>query len=667
MSNQLDITCTNLANDILNKVSQSPTKPFFVFIGGGRSTGKSTVASAIQKLLKNSIVISEDYYIFSSEELRKININIEDPKAKNIDMLCQHIELLKKGQVIKIPVEGPMANVPGNIFIDPYRFPIIIIEGTCVFEEKYDGVRDYSIFMECDEELMKKRFVDRCLLNPERNPFIDDINFPIYHDEKSLIDYFSTYILPFHRNHFINGSKKSGQIIKNEKSHHEKLVKIIFPNGRTFFMKPPTPEDITVRKGAVSKADYGDLFFGGIFQQQESISQKEFILKYKYYFNEVILSDESETLSQIMNLFFDHPDAINFLKKSSADMPFLWKSQPDIRRGFKWADSAIKFAIEKSSPDKPAEKFKQTVELISDLIKIKTENNELYIFDNMDIPSFMRLINVAASIVCGYPINYAMQEDTSLMVRNEANLRACKKLGLVKPINKDDRNKLKQLLKLAVYAGITFPSEDSMKNGNFSDAEKEISRTLKVATEGNLGIDHSDQLIEILNNAHEVSIILDDNGECVPDLLFIQNITRLNPDCKYNFLINKNQIGINLRTETLLSILEYPEFSELKKAFKRGVCKIIEEESSSESLSYELLSKDGRLAIDKSDLSYIKGQLFFETFSNKSKYTAYAFVPSSSTAIIYSGKIRGGVVLVCKKNTTRIEVDENGIVTKKLA
>lgn len=664
---QLDALCTSLAADICTKVNGTPSQPFFVFIGGGRATGKSTIAAALQKMLPASIVVSEDYYIFSQARLDRLHIHVEDPVARDKILLHTHIQQLKKGVVIRLPVEGPLASVPGQMFIDPQRFSIIIIEGTGVFDKEYDAVRDYSIFIECSDDMAETRFIDRCLLNPERNPFATDHAFPKKLNADALSTYFRTYVLPYYHTHFIEGARKADQILQNNRSSYEKLIEIAFPNGRTFYMKPPTQEDMTVRKGAVSKQSYDGAFFGNIFQHQKALTPHTFASRYHTYLGPVDNQSESGIMQHILNTLFDAPDATTFLKKSSETMPFLWKSQPDIRRGFKWADSAIKLIVEQLSPHNSAENFQITAELISDTIKLTSKKYGLYVFNTMDVPSFMRLLNNAATIVCGAPITHTIHNDSALMVRNQANLETCRRLGLTDPITVNDRGKLTLLLKLAAYAGITFPSEESIKSSDSDKAEKDITRTLRHAIKEKLAIDQTNRLIDILMRSKEVSIILDDNGECVPDLLFIQNIVRTNSICRFNFLLNKNQIGVNLRADMLRIILEYPEFLDLKQAFADKQCVIIEENSASESLSYELLSESGRSAIDRSKLTYVKGQLFFETFSNKSAYTAYVFVPSSSTAVAYSGYVRGGVVAVYDKYQTRIVVNDRGEVTKSLS
>lgn len=665
-ANYLETISAQLAETILSKAQASTSKPFFVFIGGGRATGKSTLAAMVQKQLPKSVVISEDYYILSPEKLKKLQLHIEEPMARDSALLCSQIASLREGEVIRIPVEGPLASVPGQIYIDPDHYPIIIIEGIGVFEPMYDGLRDYSIFMECSEDLAEKRFIDRCLLNPERNPYTSDPDFPASYDAGSLAQYFRSFVLPLYYQYFVNGAAKADQTILNETSGYETLVKIEFPNGRRFFMKPPTPEDLTVRKGSTSKLSYGDLFFGGIFQASESLSPSEFASKYSHLLKIDSALNEDQIFQNILDQFFDTPDALNFLKKSAEKMPYLWKSQPDIRRGFKWADSAIKLTVERMSPDDTIEKFRQTSQLISDLIKIQSRTFGLYVFDTMDVPTFMRLLNIPASIVCDLPIAYSSQDDDGLMLRNNAALRACEMLDLTGIIDARDKDSLKDLLKFSAYAGVTFPSEASMKSQDLDAAEKEISRILQVAMNGSIAVDYCDRLIDILLRSTEVTVVLDDNGECVADLLFIQNIASANPDCRFNFLVNKNQVGVNLRADMLQILLDYPQFSYLKRAFDDERCLIITEDSVSESLSYELLSDFGRSAVERSDITYVKGQLFFETFNNISRYTAYVFVPSSSTAIAYCGRARGAVVYVCEKNETRIEVDGYGAVTKTL-
>lgn len=662
-STELDAICKNLADMVIEKSGKD--KPLLVFIGGGRAMGKSTMAAILQRLVPNSSVLSEDYYLFNAPKLEKLGVHVEDPQARDTKTFRHHLELLKKNEIIRIPVEGPLASAPGAIYIDPKRTPVIFVEGVGVYSDEYDGLRDFSIFIESDTSLAEERFVKRCLLNPERNPFQTDLNFPVEYEPKNIAMYFNEYVLPCYVENFAAGAKKADEIVFNGKSHYETLFKIEFPNGRTFFMKAPTQEDLTVRKGMVSKTAYGQLFFGGIFSQQNIISIEEYLDKYGALLNIPKTKSGSEALNLILNQLFDHPEAESFLLESSKAMPFLWKANPDMRRGFKWADSAIKLAVETLTPDKAVENFQKTAELICDTLKLDSGSKGLYVFDHVDLASFSRLIYNSASIVCDKPLTYAMQDDNALRVRNLAYLTACQELGLVDLAK--DYETLKKLLMVSVYAGINYPAEETMKSGDEKAAEKEIIRTLTAALNEKLSIDHFDEMLHIFSQAKMATIVLDDNGEAVPDLLLVQNLVHKNPTCTFNFLINVKQIGINIRSEMLEEIISYPEFSTLRQAFEKGQCRILEEDTVSESLSYELLSPRGKDVINKSDITLVKGQLFFETFNNKSANTAYVFIPSSSTAIAYSGYARGGVVYMCQRDQKRIIVDDFGVVTKSLS
>lgn len=662
-STELESILQNIATKVIEKSCEQ--KPLLVFIGGGRAMGKSTMAAILQRLVPNSSVLSEDYYIFAMPKLKELGVHVEDPRARDSKTFRQHMELLKKNEIIRIPVEGPLASAPGALYIDPKRTPVIFVEGVGVYSDEYDGFRDLSLFIDCNSVLAEERFVTRCLLNPERNPFQTDLNFPIEYDSKSLAEYFHTYVLPYHLQNFAAGAKKADEIIFNGKSHYEALVKIDFPNGRTFFMKTPTQEDLTVRKGMVSKAVYGQLFFGGIFSERTVVSIEEYLDTYGTMLGIQKNNSEPEALNLILNRLFDHPQAEAFLLESSAAMPFLWKANPDMRRGFKWADSAIKLAVETLAPDKAVENFQKTAQLICDTLKLSSSGEGLYVFDHVDLVSFSRLIYNAASIVCNKPLTYAMQDDNALRVRNLAYLAACRELGIVELAK--DYETLRKLLMVSVYAGVNYPAEKTMKAGDEKAAVKEIIRTLTASLHETLSINHFDKMLHIFSEAQVATIVLDDNGEAVPDLLLVQNLLHKNPECTFNFLINVQQIGINLRSEMLKEIMSYPEFAILKQAFDEDRCRIIEEDTVSESLSYELLSLQGKNAIDTSDITIVKGQLFFETFNNKSANTVYIFIPSSSTAIAYSGYTRGGVVFMCERNQKRIVVDEFGVVTKSLS
>jgi uridine kinase len=85
-------------------------KVTIIIIAGGSASGKTTVAQTIaNEILQDESVahLSMDAYYknlphLTFEERRKVNY--DHPSAIDIELLCQHIDQLKQGKSIEVPI-----------------------------------------------------------------------------------------------------------------------------------------------------------------------------------------------------------------------------------------------------------------------------------------------------------------------------------------------------------------------------------------------------------------------------------------------------------------------------------------------------------------------------------------------------------------------------------
>jgi uridine kinase len=135
-------------------------QPYFVAIAGGSSSGKTTLAKALQQRLGSSLcsLIPQDNYYFGQAQCD----NFDLPQAIEVQLLARHLHRLKSGHTVKIPTYDFSRHKRGAQEIAVASRPVIIIEGTLVLHwQELKELLDLSIFVECDQQLRLERRVQR--------------------------------------------------------------------------------------------------------------------------------------------------------------------------------------------------------------------------------------------------------------------------------------------------------------------------------------------------------------------------------------------------------------------------------------------------------------------------------------------------------------------------
>ncbi|MBB3122406.1 uridine kinase [Pseudoduganella violacea] len=115
----------------MNEISPPP---FIIGVAGGSGSGKSTVS---QQVLASfgadmvSVVMQDDYYCDQSDltlEVRRQQ-NYDHPQAFDWPLLIQHVQALRNGQTIEMPVYDFTVSNRSNKTIPVKPAPVIVIEG----------------------------------------------------------------------------------------------------------------------------------------------------------------------------------------------------------------------------------------------------------------------------------------------------------------------------------------------------------------------------------------------------------------------------------------------------------------------------------------------------------------------------------------------------------
>ncbi|MBI2240110.1 MAG: phosphoribulokinase [Magnetospirillum gryphiswaldense] len=131
-------------------------QPIFLGVVGDSAAGKSTLAGGIADILgrdRVAVLQADDYHRHSRAERRQLCLTPLAPEANHLDILEQHLCLLRRGQSVLKPVYD---HTTGTLR-PPERLeakPFVIVEGLLPYHSR--GMRDcfdVKVFVEPDETL----------------------------------------------------------------------------------------------------------------------------------------------------------------------------------------------------------------------------------------------------------------------------------------------------------------------------------------------------------------------------------------------------------------------------------------------------------------------------------------------------------------------------------
>ena len=178
--------------------------PVTIGIAGGTGSGKSTIADAIQKEVKQDItIITQDSYYKSFESMslkERSKINYDHPQSLDNKLFINHILSLKKGVPINMPIYNFETHLRTEKKIPQKPTIIIIVEGILLFENpKIRELLDIKIFVDTDADVRILRRIERDIKERGRNL-------------ESIIDQYRATVRPMHIE-FVEPSKRFADVI----------------------------------------------------------------------------------------------------------------------------------------------------------------------------------------------------------------------------------------------------------------------------------------------------------------------------------------------------------------------------------------------------------------------------------------------------------------------
>jgi uridine kinase len=165
-----------------------------IAVAGGSGSGKTTLARKIQKALASQgcVILGQDsYYIDQSKKFDKDGgaVNFDHPNALEFSLMARHIEVLKQGKDVEIPIYNFPTHTrsPKKDLIKNCAY--ILVDGTLVLSQKILlPLFDEAIFLEVDEDTRFQRRLKRDVEERGRTP--EGVRDQFYKQVKTMHDEF---------------------------------------------------------------------------------------------------------------------------------------------------------------------------------------------------------------------------------------------------------------------------------------------------------------------------------------------------------------------------------------------------------------------------------------------------------------------------------------------
>lgn len=146
-----------------------------VGIAGGTGSGKTTVVKKVMQQFPNNevIVIPQDAYYKDNEGIPledRQKINFDHPDSVEFELLINHLEHLKKGRKINMPIYSYLTCLRSKetITVKPAR--VVLVEGILVLTDS--GLRnmmDIKVFVDADADDRLGRVIQRDIIERGRS------------------------------------------------------------------------------------------------------------------------------------------------------------------------------------------------------------------------------------------------------------------------------------------------------------------------------------------------------------------------------------------------------------------------------------------------------------------------------------------------------------------
>lgn len=188
-------------------------------IAGGSGSGKTTVVNKIAANCGSSSVtiIPQDAYYKdrgSLPEEEKRAINFDHPSSIEFPLLVKHLDMLRKGKSIEMPVYSYITCARSKETVPVCPTEVVIVEGILILSNPQLRKRlDIKVFVDADSDDRLMRIIRRDI--HERNRTYEQ-----------ALSHYADWVKPMHEQ-FIEPTKRYADIIVPQGGENEKAIGII--------------------------------------------------------------------------------------------------------------------------------------------------------------------------------------------------------------------------------------------------------------------------------------------------------------------------------------------------------------------------------------------------------------------------------------------------------
>ncbi len=191
-----------------NEKNENKSKTMVVGIAGGTGSGKTTLSGLILESIGRQKIayLPHDAYYRDHKELpleERAKLNYDHPNSLETELLVSHIQQLKAGQAVEMPVYDftTHSRKKETVHVEPRQ--VVLVEGILIFVEKaLREIFDMKIYVDTDPDL---RFIRRLKRDIEERG----------RTLQSVIDQYMLTVRPMHLE-FVESSKRYADIIVPE-------------------------------------------------------------------------------------------------------------------------------------------------------------------------------------------------------------------------------------------------------------------------------------------------------------------------------------------------------------------------------------------------------------------------------------------------------------------
>ncbi len=162
----------------MRTVSNS-SQPVLLGVAGGTGSGKTTVARAILRTIgpdRLAFVAQDNYYrpVDWGREAKLATYNFDHPAAIDTELLVEHLQALKAGCPIEMPVYDFVNHRRSTETTRVAPHAVVLVEGILLFTEpEVRDLLDFKIYVDTDADVRLARRVRRDI--SERGRSLDDV------------------------------------------------------------------------------------------------------------------------------------------------------------------------------------------------------------------------------------------------------------------------------------------------------------------------------------------------------------------------------------------------------------------------------------------------------------------------------------------------------------